>query len=239
MEHKTVVGPCRNCGLLYKHSVTCPFGDGHYNSAPVLDSEREGGDTNPSTNQQEESMKNQVNAAQPPRDGSLETLRAAATDGVEGQPPMPEFALADLELWFRRVLQDRLRGHVVREHGDYGAVVNSYAAAEIPDWELRQKQDLVREAINGVNALLSTSQATVIPEAGSGLPAERARAKAEEYRAQAERWQRQSENESHPDIKALCYSDRDACINKMAALLTFAVDLEQVTSATGDEKERR
>lgn len=80
-----------------------------------------------------------------------------ATEGADA--PCPEFVLADLDLWFRRILNEHLRGHAVREHGSYGAVVNTYAAAEIPDWELRQKQDLVRDAINGVNGLLAERDA--------------------------------------------------------------------------------
>lgn len=85
--------------------------------------------------------------------------KSSSESHVEVEAAVPEFILADLELWFQRVLRERLRGHIVREHGDYGAVVNSYAAAEIPDWELRQKQDLVRDAINGVNALLTSVSA--------------------------------------------------------------------------------
>lgn len=32
--------PCSGCGLLYKHSTTCKYGDGSYNKAAILDSER-------------------------------------------------------------------------------------------------------------------------------------------------------------------------------------------------------
>ncbi len=32
--------PCKECGLIYKHSLTCPFGDGKYNSADVVDAHR-------------------------------------------------------------------------------------------------------------------------------------------------------------------------------------------------------
>lgn len=59
--------------------------------------------------------------------------------------------------------------------------------------------------------------------------AEMAREKAEDYRRQAEGWTRQSVNETNGLIVAMNREDRDSCLNKMAGLITFAIDL--VTSA--------
>lgn len=48
--------------------------------------------------------------------------------------------------------------------------------------------------------------------------------RAEDWRLQAERWQKQAENEANEEIRNLSFSDRDACLSKMAALKTFAIE---------------
>lgn len=69
--------------------------------------------------------------------------------------PIPEFALADLKLWFRRVLDDPKRLKYRSTTRSDSPVGEGYSYVEIPEWEFRQKQDLVTEASNGVNALLA------------------------------------------------------------------------------------
>lgn len=74
----------------------------------------------------------------------------AATSGTErGQPreALEEF-FAEERILFERLLS-RLTSHQTTGH--WGAVVNSYASAEIPEWEIRQRLD----AIAGARAALS------------------------------------------------------------------------------------
>lgn len=59
---------------------------------------------------------------------------------------------------------------------------------------------------------------------------ERARAKAKEWRSQAERWQNRAAEETDEMFRTQSYADRDCCLSKMSAMITFALELESMKS---------
>lgn len=79
--------------------------------------------------------------------------RPMATD----QRILVDFALADLSLWIERGLKN-LKSRTVY-HG--GAATNSYAVAEFPDWDLRQKLDLIESAKNDAIRVLDLNHRLV------------------------------------------------------------------------------
>jgi len=62
-----------------------------------------------------------------------------------------DFALADLKLWIEGGLS-RLKGRTV--YDEHGHPTNHYACAEFPDWDLRQKVDLIESANNDAIRIL-------------------------------------------------------------------------------------
>lgn len=78
-------------------------------------------------------------------------------EAESAEPLLPNFALADLDLWFRRVLEDRLKYHSTTQPDR--PVGEGYTYAEIPDWELRQQRDLTRYALEGINETLPCLEA--------------------------------------------------------------------------------
>lgn len=69
--------------------------------------------------------------------------------------------------------------------------------------------------------------------------AQRLRDKAEDWRQQSERWQRNAENAGMDIIREQDYADRDACLSKMAAAMTLAIEFNEAAATTqkeGNEK---
>ena len=56
-----------------------------------------------------------------------------------------DFALADLKLWIEGGLR-RLKGRTSYDYRDQHGAANCYTVAEFPDWDLRQKLDLIEKA---------------------------------------------------------------------------------------------
>ena len=73
--------------------------------------------------------------------------------------------LREIQLWIQRRLKD-LHGRVTKGSG--GVIVNSYVVAEVPDWELRQKLDLVVFALNGREARTDKDSSLVQTPQSSG-----------------------------------------------------------------------
>lgn len=77
------------------------------------------------------------------------------------QPILVDFALADLSLWIQRGLNN-LKHRTVYAHGDQGgAATNGYAVGEFPDWDLRQKIDLIESAKNDAIRILDLNHRLV------------------------------------------------------------------------------
>jgi len=77
---------------------------------------------------------------------------AAARDAADARVKELEEALHSDALFLRRFLE-KLTHHSVT--GLHGQVVNGYAAAEIPEWEMRQRLDDIEAAIAPAEALLT------------------------------------------------------------------------------------
>ena len=73
------------------------------------------------------------------------------------EPVLVDFALADLSLWIERGLKN-LKSRTVYHNG---ASTNSYAVGEFPDWDLRQKIDLIESAKNDAIRILDLNHRLV------------------------------------------------------------------------------
>lgn len=79
-------------------------------------------------------------------------------DLSEPEPVLVDFALADLKLWIEGGLSKLKSRSVYDEHGKW---TNSYACAEFPDWDLRQKLDLIESANNDAVRILDLNHRLV------------------------------------------------------------------------------
>lgn len=62
--------------------------------------------------------------------------------------------------------------------------------------------------------------------------AQRLRDKAEDWRQQSARWQQKAESAGMDIIREQDYPDRDACLSKMAAAITLAIEFDEAAATT-------
>lgn len=63
-----------------------------------------------------------------------------------------------------------------------------------------------------------------------------AKSKADEYQATSQRWNDNAEREDRPEFRDAALDDRNQCISKYQAMLTFAVELESLAKGEGESQ---